>query len=128
MGNPRVSATWEFQGSVCASELESFCREYEVAFGDFVQISPGDCDLRFFGHLFGEYVDQIQQLDSISNLTCDFTIGFENSVVFHGVVEWKLYGIVRGFVDRQGGSWHDISKEELEELEVEGLLERRGSK
>jgi hypothetical protein len=57
MSNPRVSATWEFQGSVYASELESFCREFEVAFGDFVQISTGDCDLRFFGHLFGEYAD-----------------------------------------------------------------------
>jgi hypothetical protein len=53
----RASATWEFQGSVYASELKSSCREYEVAFGDFVQISTGDCDLSSFGHLFGEYVD-----------------------------------------------------------------------
>jgi hypothetical protein len=57
-------------------------------------------------------------------LTCDFTIGFDNSIVFHGVVEWKLYGFVKGFVDDLEDNWHEISKRELEKLEVEGLLER----
>jgi hypothetical protein len=54
----RVSATWEFQGSVYASEVKSFCEECGVAFGDFVQISlGGSYDLRFYGHLFGEDID-----------------------------------------------------------------------
>jgi hypothetical protein len=53
----RVSATWEFRGSVYASELKSFCEEYDVAFDDFVQISRNDYDLRFCGHLFGDYGD-----------------------------------------------------------------------
>jgi hypothetical protein len=52
-----VIPTWEFQGSVYASELKSFCEEHEMAFGDFVQISKGDRDLRFYGHLFGECAD-----------------------------------------------------------------------
>jgi len=67
---------------------------------------------------------EIQQLNSISNLTCDFTVGFDNSIVFHGVVEWSLYGFVKGFVDGWGDHWQDISKK-LEKLEVEGLLERK---
>jgi hypothetical protein len=33
----------------------------------------------------------------------------------------------KGFVDGWGVHWRDISKEELEKLEVEGLLERRDS-
>ena len=68
---------------------------------------------------------EIQQLNSISNLTCDFTIGFDNSIVFHGVVQWSLYGFVKGFVNGWGDHWRDIPKKELEKLEVEGLLERR---
>ena len=68
---------------------------------------------------------EIQQLNSISNLTCDFTVGFDNSIVFYGVVEWSLYGFVKSFVDGWGDYWHKITKEELEKLEVEGLLERR---
>jgi hypothetical protein len=68
---------------------------------------------------------EIQQLNSILNLTCDFTVGFDNSIVFHGVVEWTLYGFVKGFVDGWGDRWRDISTKELEKLEVEGLLERR---
>jgi hypothetical protein len=76
------------------------------------------------GHLSKLYSDLIKQLNSISNLTCDFTVGFDNSTVCHGVVEWSLYGFVRGFVDGWSDNWHDISKEELEKLEIEGLLER----
>jgi len=68
---------------------------------------------------------EIQRLNSISNLTCDFTIGFDSSILFYCVVELSLYGFVKGFVDGWGDHWQDISKEELEKLEVEGLLERR---
>ena len=77
------------------------------------------------GHLSELYSDLIKQLNSISNLTCDFTVGFDNSIVFHGVVEWSLYGFVKGFVDGWQDHWHEISKEELERLETEGNLERR---
>jgi len=68
---------------------------------------------------------EIQQLNSISNLTCDFTIRFDNSIVFHGVIKWELYGFVKRFIDGWGDHWHEISKEELERLEIEGLLERK---
>lgn len=71
------------------------------------------------------HMREIQQLNSISNLTCDFTVGFDNSVMFHGVIEWSLYGFVKGFVDGGSDDWYDISKEELEKLETESLLERK---
>jgi hypothetical protein len=53
----RVSATWEYQGSIYASELEAFCEEEGVAFGDFVKLSTRDINLGYYGHLFGEYFD-----------------------------------------------------------------------
>jgi hypothetical protein len=77
------------------------------------------------GHLSESYSDLIKQLNSISNLTCDFALGFDISIVFHGVVEWSLYDFVRGFVENWGDHWRDIPTKELEKLEVEGLLERR---
>jgi len=77
------------------------------------------------GYLSELCSDLIQALNSISNLTCDFTVGFDNSIVFHGVVEWALYGFVKGFVDGLGDHWRDISARELEKLEAEGKLERR---
>jgi len=77
------------------------------------------------GALTRLYSDVIQQLDSISNLTCDFTVRFDNSIVFYGVTEWSLYGFVKGFVDGWQDHWHEISKEELERLESQGKLERR---
>jgi hypothetical protein len=68
---------------------------------------------------------EIQQLNSISNLTCDFTIGFDNSLVFYGVMKWFLYGFFRGFVDGWGDNWHKISKDELIELEKSNILDTR---
>jgi hypothetical protein len=68
---------------------------------------------------------EIQQLKSISNLTCDFTIGFDNSIVFHGVVQWSLYGFVKGFVDGWGDHWRRVPLKEVTALEDSGRLDRR---
>lgn len=53
----RVSATWEYQGSIYASELRVFCEEEGIAFGDFAKLSARDFNLGYYGHLFGEYSD-----------------------------------------------------------------------
>lgn len=53
----RLSATWEFEGSVYASELRVFCEEEGIAFGDFVKLSRRNVNLGYYGHLFGEDFD-----------------------------------------------------------------------
>ena len=68
---------------------------------------------------------EIRQLNSISNLTCDFTIGFDNSIVFHSVIEWSLYGFVKGFVDGWIDHWQKVSRDELLRLGTLGKVEIR---
>jgi len=58
-------------------------------------------------------------------LTCDFTIGFEDSVVFHGVAEWSLYGFVKGFVDGWEDHWQKIPAGILMKLEDSGRLDKK---
>lgn len=52
----RPSATWEYEGSICASELRAFCDEEGIVFGDFVKLSTRDVTLGY-GYLLGKYSD-----------------------------------------------------------------------
>lgn len=73
-------------------------------------------------------VDLIEQHLSNSNGSSRSFAHFkclDGTILAYEVVSWKLYGVVRGNVDGWGGSWADVSKKKLVELEETEQLELR---
>ena len=69
--------------------------------------------------------DLIEEQYANSNRFHPYFKRLDGSVLVDDVVEWTLYGFVRGHHVDWGSSWVHLSRVEISNLEDKGYLERR---